>query len=239
MNSTDKIPSKSQSWQMFNAISTRYDFLNHFLSFGLDRKWRRKLAKFLPSQPQQRVLDLATGTADTLLSFFKYNCNVNSAVGIDLADKMLEIGRAKIQQKGLDQKIVLQHADANQIPFEGQTFDAASIVFGIRNVVDPVIVLKEMYRVLKVGGRGIVLEFSLPANKVIRVLHLFYLRNVVPWVGWLLSNNYHAYRYLNLTIEEFPYGQKFCQMMTEAGFKMVRANPLLWGVATIYQGDKP
>ena len=238
MNSTDKIPSKSQSWQMFNTISSRYDFLNHFLSFGLDRSWRRKVAKSLTSQPHQRVLDLATGTADTLLAFFKYNPHVASAVGIDLADKMLDIGRGKVRQEKLEDKIILQHGDANQIPFENQSFDAASIVFGIRNVVDPIIVLKGMYRVLKVGGRALILEFSLPANCFVRAVHLFYLRTVVPFVGWLFSRNYHAYRYLNLTIEEFPYGEKFCQMMTEAGFKMVKANSLLWGVATIYQGDK-
>ena len=238
MSTRDTVVPKSQSWQMFNDISARYDFLNHFLSFGLDRRWRKKLASFLPPKNNQRVLDLATGTADTLLAFLKYNSNVGSAVGIDLADQMLEIGRAKVEQKKLQDKVILQHSDANQIPFENQSFDTVSIVFGIRNVVDPMIVLKEMSRVLKSGGRALVLEFSLPANKIVCGVHLFYLRYVVPWVGWLLSNNYHAYRYLNLTIEEFPYGQKFCQMMTEAGFKRVRANPLLWGVATIYQGDK-
>ena len=238
MNSTEQVPQKSQSWQMFNAISTRYDFLNHFLSFGLDRKWRRKVAKSLPSQANLKVLDLATGTADTLLAFFKYNPHVASAVGIDLADKMLEIGRVKIKEKQLDNKIVLQQADANQLPFNAGSFDAASMVFGIRNVVDPMSVLKQMHRVLKSGGRVLILEFSLPANCFVRAVHLFYLRTVVPFAGWLFSGNYHAYRYLNLTIEEFPYGEKFCALMRQAGFQSIKTHSLFFGAATIYQGDK-
>ena len=238
MNSTEQVPQKSQSWQMFNTISSRYDFLNHFLSFGLDRSWRRKVAKSLTSQPHQRVLDLATGTADTLLAFLKYNPHVVSAVGIDLADKMLDIGRGKVRQEKFEDKIILQHGDASQIPFGDQSFHATSIVFGIRNVVDPMIVLKEMYRVLKVGGRALILEFSLPANCFVRAVHLFYLRTVVPFIGWLFSGNYHAYRYLNLTIEEFPYGEKFCALMRQAGFQSIKTHPLFFGAATIYQGDK-
>ncbi len=238
MTKLQTLPSKSESWRMFDEISPRYDFLNHFLSFGLDRRWRRKLVSFLPPKVNQRLLDLATGTADTILSFFRYSSRVNSAVGIDLADKMLEIGRLKVKQKKLQDKIVLKHADANQIPFEAQTFDIVSMAFGIRNVVDPLIILKEMSRVLKGEGRTLILEFSLPSKGVIRAIHLFYLRTVVPLIGWIFSQNYHAYRYLNLTIEEFPYGENFCRLMREAGFKAVKANPLFFGAATIYQGDK-
>ena len=238
MSPTQTIPSKSESWRMFDTISPRYDFLNHFLSFGLDRCWRRKLVNFLPAKENQRLLDLATGTADTILTFFQNTTKISSAVGIDLADKMLEIGRLKVEKKGLQNKITLNHADASQIPFETQSFDVVSMTFGIRNVIDPVIVLKEMHRVLKTAGRVLILEFSLPANPIVRIKHLFYLRYVVPFVGWIFSGNYHAYRYLKLTIEEFPYGEKFCRLMTQAGFQSVKAHPLFFGVATIYQGDK-
>ena len=238
MTELTTLPSKSESWRMFDIISPRYDFLNHFLSFGLDRRWRKKLVNCLPAKTNQRLLDLATGTADTILTFFKGTSKISSAVGIDLADKMLEIGRLQVEKKGLQDKITLNHADANQIPFEAQSFDVVSMTFGIRNVIDPVIVLKEINRVLKTAGRVLILEFSLPANPIIRIKHLFYLRYVVPLAGWIFSGNYHAYRYLNLTIEEFPYGEKFCQLMTQAGFRSVKAHPLFFGVATIYQGDK-
>ena len=230
--------SKSTSWQMFNDISPRYDLLNHLLSFGLHIHWRRQLAKYLSNQDNQRVLDLATGTADVLLSLFKHNPHIQTGYGIDMADKMLEIGRKKITQHGLDKQIILQHGDANQIPFNDKTFDAVTIAFGIRNMENPTQVLKEMHRVLNKEGRALILEFSLPNNKLLRTLHLFYLRTVVPLVGALFAGHYQAYRYLNQTIETFSYGSQFCQLMTTAGFAKTKAYPLLGGVATIYVGEK-
>ena len=229
---------KSESWRMFDEISSKYDLLNHFLSFGLHILWRKKLSQFLTDKKNQRVLDLATGTADVLLSLFKNNENVSKGQGIDLADKMLEIGREKILLKGLGDKITLKHGDATQIPFENNLFDAATISFGIRNVPDPSDVLKEMYRILNKNGRALILEFSLPENPVLRILHLLYLRTIVPLLGAIISGHYKAYKYLNQTIESFPYGKDFCSLMEKAGFQNVRANPLLFGIATIYQGDK-
>jgi len=233
------ILAKSNSWKMFDAIAPRYDLLNHLLSFGLDIIWRKELARFLTDRKGQKVLDLATGTADVLLALFKNTSKVQSAFGIDLADKMLEVGRKKIQREKLEYCITLEHGDARQIPFDENTFDAATIAFGIRNMDDHIRVLKQMHRVLNKGGRALVLEFSLPENKILRNLHLFYLRNVVPFVGAVFAGHYKAYRYLNQTIETFPYGDDFCALMTQAGFQNVKANPLLFGIATIYQGDKP
>lgn len=230
--------SKSNSWQMFDDISPRYDLLNHLLSFGLDIHWRRLLAKFLPQKINLKVLDLATGTADVLLSLFKNNSNVQSGYGIDLADKMMDIGRDKITKHDLTARITLQHGDAHQIPFDDHTFDAASVAFGMRNMTNPARVMSEMHRILNVGGRAIILEFSLPRNTIIRGVHLCYLRYFVPVIGALFSGHYKAYKYLNQTIETFPYGDNFCALMTEAGFHNVKAHPLLFGVATIYQGDK-
>ena len=229
---------KSESWKMFNQISTSYDLLNHLLSFGLDIRWRKSLAKFLPKKNYVKIIDLATGTADVLISLCRRQKNIESAVGIDLADKMLEIGRKKIEKENLSKIITLKEGDAARILYADNAFDAATIAFGIRNVENPQIVLNEMHRVVREGGRALIMEFSLPNNLIFRVIHLFYLRAVVPILGGMISGHMHAYRYLNQTIETFPYGEEFCQMMERSGFKNVKANPLLFGVATIYQGDK-
>ena len=153
---------------MFDEISPRYDFLNHLLSFGLDIHWRNHLAPFLPKRSSLKILDLATGTADALISLCQHNRNVYAGSGIDLADKMLAIGREKIKKRGLTRKLTLTHGDAQKIPFEDNTFDAAAIAFGIRNTDNPSQVLTEMLRVLTKKGRAIILEFSLPENKILR-----------------------------------------------------------------------
>ena len=223
---------------MFNQISSKYDLLNHLLSFGLDIHWRNKLAKFLPKRANLEILDLATGTADVLLTICKSNFQIKQATGIDLADKMLDIGRAKVAKQNLTDKILLKHGDATQIPFSPNSFDTVTISFGIRNVENPQMVLHEMHRVLRNEGRALIMEFSLPNNRVLRALHLFYLRTIVPILGGLVSGHAQAYRYLNQTIEAFSYGEQFTKMMERSGFKNVKANPLLFGVATIYSGDK-
>jgi len=235
---TDTTITKSTSWQMFDDISPRYDFLNHLLSFGLDIHWRRQISRFLPNKTNQKVLDLATGTGDVLISLLNNNANVQSGIGLDLAGKMMHIGRHKIKQSKFETRITLKHGDAHHVPFDTNTFDVSTIAFGIRNMNDPGRVLREMHRVLNEGGKALILEFSLPANPLIRAGHIFYLRTIVPLIGALFSGHYRAYRYLNQTIESFPYGERFCQMMDNAGFKNVKAHSLLFGVATIYSGDK-
>ena len=229
--------SKSDSWRMFDDISPRYDFLNHLLSLGLDISWRRRLATLLPKRKGQRILDVATGTADVLLALIK-NPNVQACFGVDMAEKMLAIARAKVARLGFEDRILLQHGDANQIPFNDNTFDAVTSAFGIRNMADPNQVLGEMRRVLNSGGRALILEFSLPGNKILRAAHLFYLRSVVPAIGGLISGHGAAYRYLNQTIERFSCGAAFCAIMEDAGFQNVSAHPLMGGIATIYCGEK-
>jgi len=229
---------KSTSWKMFDDISPRYDLLNHLLSFGLDIHWRKQLSRFLTDKREQKVLDLATGTGDVLISLLKNNSSVKTGVGLDLADKMMRIGRYKIKEGKLNTRIILKHGDAHHIPYDANTYDVSTIAFGIRNMTDPGRVLREMHRVLSADGRALILEFSLPSNPIIRTGHIFYLRAIVPLIGALFSGHYNAYRYLNQTIESFPYGERFCQMMTTAGFKNVKAHPLLFGVATIYCGNK-
>ena len=229
---------QANSWEMFNAISSKYDFLNRFLSFGFDRSWRRELCRCLPQPQKLKILDLATGTGDVLLTLVQDSTRIQSATGIDLAEEMLNVGRAKIKRQGLDNKIQLQRGDVNQVPFADNHFDAITIAFGIRNVANPIIVLKEMFRCAKPSGRALVLEFSLPKNLLWRSLHLFYLRTVVPILGGIFSGNFRAYRYLNRTIEQFPYGELFGRMMKQVGFKNVKIYPLFGGIATVYQGDK-
>jgi len=236
--SADSEPARNESWRMFNRISGSYDLVNRLLSFGIDVRWRKRIARHLPGGEALHVLDLATGTADQLLHLSAASHRMGKGIGMDLADGMLEVGRKKVGDRGLAEKISLEVGDATNIPADAGQFDATTISFGIRNVPDVSAALREMRRVLKPGGRALILEFSLPRNRLIRALHLFYLRRVLPRVGGIVSGDTEAYRYLNRTIEAFPYGDAFCDLMREAGFERVQATPLTFGVATIYQGDK-
>ena len=229
---------KAQSWQMFNDISPRYDFLNHFLSFGLDIHWRNKLVTLTSPKPNTQLLDLATGTGDVILAFLKRG-SIASAIGVDLAQKMLDIGETKIKREGFGNKVKLIHADISTLPLENNYFDLATMAFGIRNTVDPKQVLREINRVLKKEGSTFILEFSLPENPIIRFLHLVYLRHAVPLIAFLFSGHYRAYRYLNQTIETFPYGAEFEKLLKESHFTNIKRYPLLFGVATIYEAQKP
>jgi demethylmenaquinone methyltransferase/2-methoxy-6-polyprenyl-1,4-benzoquinol methylase len=232
-------PSRNEVWRMFDRIARHYDLLNRVLSFGTDISWRRKMAAFLPPRHDQYVLDLATATGDQLLLLFEKSNKVKSGVGMDLAEKMLEIGRQKIKRHGLSEVVSLKVGDAMDIPADDETFDAVTISFGIRNMADVGKALQEMYRVLKPGGRVLILEFSFPHNRFIRSIHIFYLRHILPRVGALVSGDAYAYRYLNKTIETFPYGETFCDLLRAAGFTAVEAHPLTLEVATIYQGNRP
>lgn len=231
-------PSRTDAWRMFDRIAHRYDLLNRLLSFRQDVAWRKLLVKLLPDRPSLHILDLATGTGDVLLSLCRGRKTIERAVGIDMAGKMLAIGKDKIAAEGLSGKATMVRGDATRLGVEDAMFDAVTIAFGIRNVIDVDAGLREMHRILKPGGRALVLEFSLPGNALFRALYLFYFRNVLPRVGGLISGDHAAYRYLNTTVETFPYGEAFCAMMRSAGFRDVKAHPLTMGIATVYQGDK-
>ncbi len=231
--------SKSASWQMFNRIAKTYDSVNRLLSFGLDVGWRKKVGLLLPQKRQVALLDLATGTADQVLLLCKeHPQQISEAIGMDLSEGMLEKGREKVDQQKLQNIIRLETGDAVNIPSENGRFDAITISFGIRNVPDVPASLREMHRVLRPEGKTLILEFSMPKNPVVRFGHLFYLRYVLPLVGGLISGDYEAYKYLNTSIEAFPYGESFCSLMKEAGFSTVRQHPVTFGIATIYEGIK-
>ena len=231
--------SKSTSWQMFNRIAKTYDSVNRLLSFGLDVGWRKKVGLLLPKKEQVALLDLATGTADQVLLLCKeHPQQISEAIGMDLSEGMLEKGREKVDQQKLQDIIRLETGDAVNIPSENSRFDAITISFGIRNVPDVPASLREMHRVLRPEGKTLILEFSMPKNPIVRFGHLFYLRYVLPLVGGIISGDYEAYRYLNTSIEAFPYGESFCSLMKEAGFSTVRQHPVTFGIATIYEGIK-
>jgi demethylmenaquinone methyltransferase/2-methoxy-6-polyprenyl-1,4-benzoquinol methylase len=237
---TDKslVLPKSDSWKMFNTIAGRYDFLNRLLSLGQDIRWRNALKQFLPDHDGQIILDLATGTADVLITLTKDNPKIRQGIGVDPAVKMLEIGRDKIKAQHLDDRLNLQQGDAQALPFLDENFDCVTISFGIRNIPDLRLALLEMYRVTKKGGRVLILEFSKPENPILKCGHWLYLQTFVPLVGFIFSGNFKAYTYLNQTIQTFPYGDRFCKILKQMGFVDIKPHPLMGGAATIYVAHK-
>jgi demethylmenaquinone methyltransferase/2-methoxy-6-polyprenyl-1,4-benzoquinol methylase len=233
-----KQPPRIEIWRMFDRIARRYDLLNHLLSLGQDIRWRKKVARFLVNKYDQYILDLATGTGDQLLYLFSCSDRIDRALGTDLALKMLDRGREKVKKRKLDDRIVFEEGDAENIQYPDNTFDAVTISFGIRNVMSVERSLSEMYRVLKPAGRVLILEFSIPQNILMRSIYLFYFRYLLPFIGSVISGDGSAYRYLNETVEGFPYGDAFCQMLRESGFQNVSMYPQTFGIATIYYGDK-
>jgi len=231
-------PTESESWKMFDRIAYRYDLLNRLLSFRQDVLWRKRMCKELPPGDDLNVLDLATGTGDVLLGLYKQSGRIKTGIGLDKSGGMLSYGHEKLKQKNSNNDLSLMRGDAMSIGTQSNTFNATTIAFGIRNVPDVPRALREMYRVLKPGGRTLILEFSLPANWVIRTGYLQYFRHVLPRIGGIVSGDAQAYRYLNETVEQFPYGEAFSSMMRDAGFQQVKAFPLTFGIATLYLGDK-
>ncbi|MEN8153161.1 MAG: bifunctional demethylmenaquinone methyltransferase/2-methoxy-6-polyprenyl-1,4-benzoquinol methylase UbiE, partial [Acidobacteriota bacterium] len=227
---------KKKAWKIFDRIYKRYDLLNHVLSFGIDFRWRKKLSKLLKKQEGQYLLDLAAGTGDVIFSLLKHSPYIRRAVGLDMSFNMLGYGREKSKKNGHKNRADFIQGDANRIPAKNGKFDVATMAFGIRNVPDPEVALRDIGRVLKKGGTLLILEFSLPENKILKRLHLFYLRYFVPLMGKIISGDVEAYRYLNKTIEDFPYGEAFLKLMENSGFKDCEGFPLTFGAVTIYRG---
>lgn len=231
-------PSQRDVWQMFDKISSHYDLLNHLLSFGADIYWRKKLIQFLPQRSDVRLLDLATGTADQLITILKHAKQVKNALGIDLSQEMIRIGQKKIIDKPYSHQITLAKGDATNISLSNESVDCVTMSYGIRNVDNVEKCLEECLRVLTPRGRLLILEFSLPKNRCVKMVHLFYLRHILPSIGGLISRQKEAYRYLNETIETFPCGEAFCQLLKKAGFIRIKAYPLTFGITTLYVGEK-
>lgn len=224
---------KQQVATMFNNVAGTYDFLNHFFSVGIDKLWRRKLVKLIGIRQPKLILDVATGTAD--LAIAETALKPEKIIGIDISEKMLDVGREKIKSYP---SIELQLGDSENLQFEDNTFDAVSVSFGVRNFENVPAGLSEMRRVLKPSGKVYILEFSKPGNWLVQKLYYFYFCNVLPFVGKLVSKDARAYSYLPESVRLFPDGQKFVELLQQAGYKNIECKPLTFGISTIYIGEK-
>ena len=226
---------KDQVATMFNNIAPKYDFLNHVLSMGIDIKWRNRVNKMLHSEKVESILDIATGTGDLALTLHKEGVKIT---GLDISAGMLEVGRQKIKEKGLENDIEFFLGDAENMPFPDNHFDAITVAFGVRNFANLEKGLKEMRRVLKPNGRVFVLEFSQPTSVPFKQIYNFYSRNILPTIGRVISNDKAAYTYLPESVAAFPYGQEFLDIMNNCNFKENSCRPVTMGIASIYTGKK-
>lgn len=233
----DKASSKKQQVaEMFDNISHRYDFLNHFLSLGIDRLWRKKAVSLLKANPPEQILDVATGTADFAIECL--SLNPKKIYGIDISEGMLDHGRIKLKEKKLDNRIELRYGDSENIPFENNQFDAITVGFGVRNFENLEAGLTEMKRVLKPGAKAVILEFSKPKMFPIKHLYNFYFHNLLPLIGKKVSKDSSAYRYLPESVEAFPEGKAFENILNKVGFTHQKTISLFAGVASIYLAEK-
>lgn len=228
---------KDQVSRMFDGIAPYYDFLNRLLSLGIDTTWRKRAIAQLESADPKYILDVATGTADVALEIAR-RLQPTQVIGLDIAPQMLDVGREKIRKKGLEEVIQLQVGDSENLPFENNTFDALTVAFGVRNFEHLEKGLQEMYRVLKPGGKLVVLEFSKPRVFPFKQLYDFYFRNILPAVGRLTSKDPRAYRYLYESVQAFPDREQFTNILSKTGYKSNQCIPLTLGVCSIYTGVK-
>ncbi|MBM3208173.1 MAG: bifunctional demethylmenaquinone methyltransferase/2-methoxy-6-polyprenyl-1,4-benzoquinol methylase UbiE [Chlamydiae bacterium] len=234
----DPTENKEEVWKMFDQISSTYDTVNRAMTGGLDIIWRKNVARLVPQHKKIDLLDLATGTGDQIISILQVNQNVQSAVGIDMSQQMLNVGIKKMESQSFKDKVSLHKASALDIPYPNESFDCVTMSFGIRNVTSPSRCLQEIFRVLKPFGKVIILESSMPSNTVLRSMHLLYLRKLLPKIGGFLSRKRSAYVYLNKTIESFPYGKEFCNLLEINKFSNSKMHPQLFGAVTIYEAEK-
>lgn len=227
---------KEQVAEMFNNISARYDFLNHFLSLGIDIIWRKKAIKLLKSIQPKTILDVATGTGDFAIEALALN--PNKVTGIDISSGMLEVGKLKMKKKGFDDRIEMLLGDSENLPFEDNHFDAITVGFGVRNFEHLEKGLSEMNRVLRPGGKTAVLEFSKPKKFPIKQVYNFYFLNILPAIGKMVSKDSSAYTYLPESVNAFPEGNDFVEIYKKCGYKNIKTYPLFFGIASIYLGEK-
>jgi demethylmenaquinone methyltransferase / 2-methoxy-6-polyprenyl-1,4-benzoquinol methylase len=231
--STSKEPARIAG--MFDDIAWRYDRLNHLLSGGLDRRWRRRAIRELRLSESDRVLDVCTGTADLALEAAALSGRVT---GVDFSSVMLQMALRKVRAMDLGARVSLARGDAMALPFADASFDAATIAFGIRNVVDPVAGCRELHRVLTPRGRIAILEFGMPRTALLASGYRWYSRHVLPRVGRALSRHRDAYEYLPASIEAFPYGEAFVTLLRQAGFPRARFVPLVFGTVYLYLAER-
>ena len=227
---------KEEVAEMFNNISVRYDFLNHFLSLGIDKLWRKKAVKFLSESQPKEILDLATGTGDFAIALSKIN--PTKIIGMDISEGMLEMGREKMKKLNLTELITMSYGDSENLPFKDESFDALTVGFGVRNYENLELGLSEMLRVLRRDGKVVILEFSKPKKFPVKQLFNFYSKYLIPFFGRLISKDKRAYAYLPESVNAFPEGEDFLAILTKVGYKNLQSKMVSGGIATIYMGQK-
>lgn len=227
---------KQQVEQMFDHIAPKYDFLNHFLSMGIDRLWRKKAVSMLRAHHPERVLDVASGTGDFAIETAKIR--PSEIIGFDLSGQMIRVGAEKVKRLGLDRLIRFEKGDSEQMPFPPGSFDAITVAFGVRNFENLEKGLQEFYRVLRPGGVAMILEFSRPRAFPFKQLYLFYFRHILPFIGGMVSKDSSAYTYLPESVMAFPDDQDFLDILARIGFSRSRQRRLTMGIATIYEAVK-
>lgn len=221
---------------LFNRIAPKYDFLNHFLSFGIDHYWRKKTIHQLHNISECEILDVACGTGD--LSFEAMRQGARKVIGIDISAEMLKIAMQKKEKKYHSSNISFEEGDGSAIPFLEQSFDAVTVAFGIRNFLHVEQGLHEFFRVLKSNGTLLILEFSMPKNSFIAKAYKIYFHRFLPFIGGIISGDRQAYRYLPESVAAFPHGDAFMQLLYKVGFEQVKSIPLSFGIAQIYVAVK-
>lgn len=227
---------KEQVTQMFDKVSSNYDILNRVLTFGIDVSWRKKVVQLVADQKAKKILDIATGTGD--LAIMLTEINPDKVIGLDISPGMLEVGKKKIAQLNLTDKIDMIIGDSEKLPFKDHTFDAITVGFGVRNFENLEKGLSEIYRVLKPKGTFVVLETSQPSKFPIKQGFNFYSKYIIPNVGKIFSKDKNAYQYLPESAAAFPYGEKFNNILLKTGFNTSKVYPQTFGISTIYQAIK-
>jgi len=227
---------KVQVAEMFDNIAGNYDFLNHFLSLGIDIFWRKQLVKHLTKQAPKTILDVATGTGDLAIAMLK--TNPDKVIGVDISNGMLEVGRKKMKEKSLDHIITLEQADSEDLPYEDETFDAVCVSFGARNFENLEKGLSEMRRVLREGGKLYILEFSQPTSFPFKQIYQFYFKAILPLIGKVLSKDNSAYSYLPESVSAFPHGKELNKIIEKCGYTNAKNIPLTLGISSIYIAKK-
>lgn len=231
------VSKRKQVESMFDSISHKYDFLNRIISFGIDKHWRKKAILCLKDYKPQCILDIATGTGDFAILANKL-LNPNQIIGVDISEKMIAFGQAKLNKLSPRPNIELQSGDSENLIFDDAAFDAAIVAFGVRNFENLQASMNEISRTIKNGGALVVLEFGIPKNPVSRFFYRLYFHGFLPIIGGLVSGNKKAYSYLPRSVEGFPYGEKFIEILKKAGFQNVTIKYLTMGIANIYFAQK-
>lgn len=230
----DQEPKVDQIRRMFNRIAPKYDQLNRIISLGLDRSWRKRALHLLAPYAPHRVLDVATGTGDLAIEIIQTISSAKEVVGVDISEEMMRVGQEKVHQAGLDTKISFEHQDCTAMTFEADSFDAATIAFGIRNFSDIPAAAAELHRVLRPGGVLIIAELSVPTNPLLRLGYKLYAGQIIPLIGRLISKDRDAYTYLPKSIAAVPQRERMVEILRKAGFSEAFYESIFPGTCTIY-----